>query len=97
MYKENQVLHTNRNCILFGVPNNIDRASCASLLRKLMAPALAELMAKNPTKYPASSFGGPLPPFEVRRDWVKNTPWEKYDEEEDLPGWAKSALQVEVG
>ena len=50
VYKENQVLHTNRNCILFEVPNNIERDSCASLLRKIMAPALAELMAKNPTK-----------------------------------------------
>ena len=28
---------------------------------------------------------------------MKNTPWEKYDEDEDLPGWVKSALQVEVG
>ena len=54
-------------------------------------------MAKNPDKYPASLYGGSLPPFEVRRDWVKNTPWEKCDEEEDLPGWAKSALYVEVG
>ena len=33
----------------------------------------------------------------MRSDWVKNTPWKKYDEDEDLPGWAKSALQVEDG
>ena len=62
-----------------------------------MAPAQQELMAKNPDKYPASLYGGPLPPFEVRRDWAKNTQWEKYDGEEDLPLSAKSALQVEVG
>ena len=66
--KENQVLYTNRNCILFGVSNNIDRTSCASLLRKLMAPTQAELTAKNPDNYPASTYGGPLLPFEVRRD-----------------------------
>ena len=62
-----------------------------------MVPAQLELIAKNPSKYPASLYGKALPPFEVRRDWVKNTPWAKYDEEEDVPGWAKSALHVEVG
>lgn len=96
VYKEIQVVHTSQNCILFGVPNNIDRGACAALLRKLMKQAQPKLTAKNPGKYPPSRYGGDLPPFEVRRDWVKNAGWSKYDEDEDLPGWAKSALQVEV-
>ena len=79
------------------MPNNIGHTARASLLRKLMAPTQQELMAKNPDKYPALIYGGPLPPIEVRRDWVKNTQWAKYGEDEDLLGCAKSAMQVEVG
>ena len=65
IYKENQVFHTNRNCVIFGVPNNINHAAYASLLRKLMAPTQLELTAKKSDKYPVALYGGP---FEVRRD-----------------------------
>ena len=95
-YKENQVLNTSHNNILFGVPNNIDRASLAKTLRKLMEQAQPKLTAKNPGKYPTAQFGIEIPQFEVRRDWIKNIPWEARDEKEDLPGWAKSALQIEI-
>ena len=95
-YKANQTLNTSHNNILFGVPNNVDRASLAILLRKLMEQAQPKLTAKNPGKYPAAQFGKEIPQFEVRRGWIKNIPWETRDEKEDLPGWAKSALQIEI-
>ena len=97
-YKENQVLRTSRNLMLMGVPNNVDREGLAVILRKMVNKARGEMVIKNPTKYPKEKYlsGEGLPSFVLVREFAQNAPWEERDENEDLPGWAKMIIHVEV-
>ena len=95
-YKEIQVFDSSRDIILFGIPNNSDPKALNDLLRTQMIEAKRSMFTNNPDKYPQMIYGRPLPDFDVIKDFVKNTPFEARDEDEDLPAWAKQALHLEV-
>ena len=95
-YKEIQVFETSRDIIMFGVPNNADATAMQQLLYTVMVEAKRSMFTNNPDKYPRMIYGRPLPEFTVLKDFVKNTPFEPRDEDEDLPAWAKQALHLEL-
>ena len=90
------MLKTYCNLMLFGLPNNIDREAGVKMMRALMTTAKAKMIDKNPTKYPCMTWGRGLPEFFLTRDFVKNTAFVLRDDEEDLPGWAKNVVHIEV-
>ena len=95
-YKEPQVFHTERNIMMMGVPNNVDRTGLRDMLRPVLVEAKNKMVKKYPDKYDRMIWGRPLPLFEVTRDFVKNGKWEKRDENEDLPVWSKFILYIET-
>lgn len=93
--KELQVLRTSRNLILFGVPSNVNFAAVTTLLREMMEVTLNDMVAQDPSRYPEDEYQYP-PEFSVIRMYVKNTPFEKRDNSDPTPSWAKLPLHLEV-
>ena len=77
VYKELQVVDTNRNWILFGVPASTHPESFALMVKPILQDAMHKMAAKNPTgKYPVSKYGGELPPFAVSCMYAQHVPFE---------------------
>ena len=93
--KELQVLRTSRNLILFGVPSNVSFSAVTNLLRDMMEVTLDSMVSHDPVRYPGDQYQSP-PDFSVVRMYVKNTPFEKRDNNDPTPSWAKLPLHLEV-
>ena len=93
--KELQVFRTSRNLILFGVPSNVDYAAVTNLLNDVMEVALGNMVEQDPVRYPEDQYQSP-PEFSVVRSYVKNTPFEQRDKNDQTPSWAKLPLHLEV-
>lgn len=76
-FKQLQVVDTNRNWILFGVPATSDPGAFHAMVRPILQDAMHSMAKKNASKYPASKYGGELPEFAVSNMYVLNVPWEK--------------------
>ena len=92
-YKKLQVVDTNRNWILFGVPAYTHPESFGNMTRPILQDAMHAMSRKNPAKYPASKYGGSLPDFAICCMYVQNVPFEL---SKDLDNKAKRCIHFEI-
>lgn len=93
-YKPLQVVETERNWILFGIPGtDIHPESFGNMVRPFLQHAMWKMSDKNPTKYPASKYSGSLPDFVINISYAQNVPFKMA---EKLPPQAKLLIHFEM-
>lgn len=93
-YKKLQVVDTNRNWILFGVPAvGTDPEAFADMIRPILQETMHKMTTKNPIQYPASKYGGQIPEFAIYCTYVANVSFEL---SKDLENKLKQCIQFEI-
>jgi hypothetical protein len=90
-YKKMQSLHTSSHFILVGVLMDIDLDSLQTIMETKMEEAQAKIVKKNPSKYGAIRQ---VPKFTLVTDFIKNTPFAKRSNKDDIPFWAKMPFHI---
>ncbi len=91
-YKQMQVVDTDRNWILFGVPSETHPKSFGNLLRPFLQQAMHKMRDKSPTKYTASKYAGAIWDFVINIMYA-NVPYKML---EGLPGHTKLCIHIET-
>ncbi len=87
-----QVVDTDRNWILFGVPSETHPESFGNMLRPFLQHAMEKMRDKNPTKYTAPKYAGRIPEFVINIMYANVL----YKMSEGLPGHTKLCIHIEI-
>ncbi len=89
-----QCLDTAWDFIFFNLPF-CDVIGLRNFISRVLTKQKSALIKHHPLKYPRMEWGRHLPEFEMVRDFVKNTPWQSWEEKSTIQVFHKVAWHLE--